>query len=77
MNVSSVGGEIALPLGCWYYATKHALEAYSDTLRMEVEPFGIIKTDFEDRTAQDLRETSGTTAYGEMAGDPRADHGGR
>ena len=76
VNVSSVGGEIALPLGCWYYATKHALEAYSDSLRMEVEPFGIdvviiqpgvIKTDFEDHTAQDLREISGATAYGEMA----------
>jgi NAD(P)-dependent dehydrogenase (short-subunit alcohol dehydrogenase family) len=76
VNVSSIGGEIALPLGCWYYATKHALEAYSDSLRMEVEPFGIdvvviqpgiIKTDFEDRTAQDLREISGTTAYGAMA----------
>ncbi|MEO3876492.1 oxidoreductase [Nonomuraea sp. B12E4] len=76
VNVSSIGGEIALPLGCWYYASKHALEAYSDTLRMEVEPFGInvviiqpgiIKTEFEDRTAQDLREVSGTSAYGEMA----------
>ncbi|WP_067141393.1 oxidoreductase [Microtetraspora malaysiensis] len=76
VNVSSIGGEIALPLGCWYYASKHALEAYSDTLRMEVEPFGIdvviiqpgiIKTGFEDRTAQDLREISGTTAYGTMA----------
>ncbi|MEV4355438.1 oxidoreductase [Nonomuraea sp. NPDC049625] len=76
VNVSSIGGEIALPLGCWYYATKHALEAYSDSLRMEVEPFGIdvviiqpgiIKTEFEDHTAQDLREISGTTAYGEMA----------
>jgi len=76
VNVSSIGGEIALPLGCWYYATKHALEAYSDSLRMEVEPFGIdvviiqpgiIKTGFEDHTAQQLREISGTTAYGEMA----------
>ncbi|GAA2804824.1 oxidoreductase [Kribbella solani] len=76
VNISSVGGEIALPLGCWYYATKHALEAYSDTLRMEVEPFGIdvvivqpgiVKTGFEDRTAADLRAISGTTAYAEMA----------
>ncbi|MEV0616448.1 oxidoreductase [Nonomuraea sp. NPDC050404] len=76
VNVSSIGGEIALPLGCWYYATKHALEAYSDSLRMEVEPFGIdvviiqpgiIKTEFEDRTAQELREISGATAYGPMA----------
>ncbi|MFI7027814.1 oxidoreductase [Microbispora rosea] len=76
VNVSSIGGEIALPLGSWYYATKHALEAYSDSLRMEVEPFGIevvviqpgvIKTGFEDHTAQDLREISGATAYGAMA----------
>jgi NAD(P)-dependent dehydrogenase (short-subunit alcohol dehydrogenase family) len=76
VNVSSVGGEISLPLGCWYYASKHALEAYSDSLRMEVEPFGIdvviiqpgiIRTDFEDHTAQDLREISGSTAYGPMA----------
>ncbi|MEV4116547.1 oxidoreductase [Nonomuraea sp. NPDC049695] len=76
INVSSIGGEIALPLGCWYYATKHALEAYSDSLRMEVEPFGIdvviiqpgiIKTGFEDHTAQDLRQISGATAYGQMA----------
>ncbi|MEV0588295.1 oxidoreductase [Nonomuraea sp. NPDC050310] len=76
VNVSSVGGEIALPLGCWYYASKHALEAYSDTLRLEVAPFGIdvvvvqpgiIKTEFEDHTAGDLREISGGTAYGAMA----------
>ncbi|MEV0824973.1 oxidoreductase [Nonomuraea rubra] len=76
VNVSSIGGEIALPLGCWYYAAKHALEAYSDSLRMEVEPFGIdvviiqpgiIRTEFEDRTAQELREISGGTAYGAMA----------
>ncbi|MGV9776250.1 oxidoreductase [Streptosporangium sp. NPDC003464] len=76
VNVSSIGGEITLPLGCWYYATKHALEAYSDTLRLEVEPFGIdvviiqpgiIKTEFEDHTGRDLREISGGTAYGAMA----------
>ncbi|MFE0152281.1 oxidoreductase [Nonomuraea sp. NPDC059007] len=76
INISSIGGEIALPLGCWYYATKHALEAYSDTLRMEVEPFGIdvviiqpgiIKTEFEDHTPRDLREISGATAYGAVA----------
>lgn len=76
VNVSSIGGEIALPLGAWYYATKHALEAFSDTLRMETEPFGIdvvvvqpgiIKTEFEDRTSAQLREFSGAGAYGDMA----------
>jgi hypothetical protein len=41
VNVSSIGGEIALPFGAWYYASKHALEAFSETLRMEVAPFGV------------------------------------
>lgn len=76
VNVSSIAGEIALPLGAWYYASKHAIEAYSDTLRQELMAFGIrvvliqpgiIKTEFERGTAQDLRETSGTGAYGNVA----------
>ncbi|MET8052160.1 oxidoreductase [Streptosporangium sp. NPDC005286] len=76
VNISSIGGEIALPLGSWYYAAKHALEAFSDTLRMEVGPFGIdvviiqpgiIKTEFEDHTAAQLREISGNGAYRAMA----------
>lgn len=41
MNISSVGGEIYAPLGGWYYASKHALETLSDTLRLELKPFGI------------------------------------
>ena len=41
VNVSSIGGEIALPLGAWYYASKHAMEAFSDSLRQEVGRFGI------------------------------------
>ncbi|GAA3675000.1 oxidoreductase [Nonomuraea antimicrobica] len=76
VNVSSIGGEIALPLGAWYHASKHALEAFSDTLRMEVGPFGvdvvviqpgIIRTDFEADTARQLREISGNGAYGRIA----------
>ena len=79
----SIGGEIALPFGAWYYASKHALEAFSDTLRMEVEPFGIdvviiqpgiIKTEFEDQTSVQLRENSGRGAYREMA-EAMARHG--
>ncbi|SDI43634.1 oxidoreductase [Nonomuraea jiangxiensis] len=76
VNVSSIGGEIALPLGAWYYASKHALEAFSDTLRMEAGAFGIdvvvvqpgiIKTDFEAGTARQLREISGNGAYRRLA----------
>jgi NAD(P)-dependent dehydrogenase (short-subunit alcohol dehydrogenase family) len=36
VNVSSAGGRITMPLSGWYVAAKHALEAASDALRMEV-----------------------------------------
>ena len=41
VNISSIGGKFAVPLGGWYHASKFALEAYSDSLRNEVRPFGI------------------------------------
>lgn len=41
VNISSVGGKVYSPLGGWYYATKHALEALSDCMRIEVKQFGI------------------------------------
>src|SRR5688500_4118409 len=41
VNITSMGGKISTPLGAWYHATKFALEAISDCLRMEVKPFGI------------------------------------
>jgi NAD(P)-dependent dehydrogenase (short-subunit alcohol dehydrogenase family) len=40
-NISSIGGKLATPLGGWYHASKFALEGYSDSLRNEVQPFGI------------------------------------
>jgi NAD(P)-dependent dehydrogenase (short-subunit alcohol dehydrogenase family) len=41
INVSSVGGEMALPVGGAYHASKYAVEALSDVLRAETKPFGI------------------------------------
>lgn len=41
INISSIGGKLALPLGGWYHASKFALEGWSDALRNEVRPFGI------------------------------------
>ncbi len=41
INVSSVGGKFGEPFGCWYHATKFAVEGLSDSLRMELHPFGI------------------------------------
>jgi short-subunit dehydrogenase len=41
VNVSSMGGRLTFPGGGAYHATKHAVEALSDALRMEVGRFGI------------------------------------
>lgn len=41
VNVSSIGGKAAFPLGGWYHASKFALEGYSDSLRMELRGLGI------------------------------------
>ena len=41
VNMSSVAGRTSQPLMGWYCASKHALEAVTDALRMEVEPDGV------------------------------------
>lgn len=41
VNVSSVQGQVASPLSGMYCATKHALEAASESLALEVGHFGI------------------------------------
>jgi NAD(P)-dependent dehydrogenase (short-subunit alcohol dehydrogenase family) len=41
INVSSIGGVLALPLLSAYAATKHAVEGYSHSLRRELRLFGV------------------------------------
>lgn len=41
IQVSSVLGRMSIPWFGWYNASKHALEAASDSLRMEVHRFGV------------------------------------
>ena len=41
VNMSSLAGRVSLPLMGWYCAGKHALEAMTDALRMEVGRDGI------------------------------------
>jgi NAD(P)-dependent dehydrogenase (short-subunit alcohol dehydrogenase family) len=41
VNVSSVAGKIAIPFAAPYCASKHALEAISDALRVEVAGFNV------------------------------------
>jgi short-subunit dehydrogenase len=72
VNISSMGGKIYTPLGAWYHATKHAVEGWSDCLRLELKEFGIdvvivepggIKTPWGEIAADNLRKTSGNGAY--------------
>jgi short-subunit dehydrogenase len=41
INISSMGGKMYTPMGAWYHATKHALEGWSDCLRLELSDFGV------------------------------------
>lgn len=76
INISSIGGKIYAPLGSWYHATKHALEGWSDCLRLEVQQFGIdvviiepgaINTEFGEVMANPMLERSGSGAYANLA----------
>ncbi len=76
INISSVGGKIYTPLGSWYHATKHALEGWSDCLRLELKAFdidvviiepGAIKTEFGDVMTEPMLKRSGNTAYSKLA----------
>lgn len=55
VNVTSMGGRIAIPFDSFYHASKFAVEGLSESLQYEAEPFGIrvvliehgaIKSDF-------------------------------
>ncbi len=78
VNVTSMGGKVYTPLGAWYHATKFALEAFSDCLRLETAEFGIdvviiepgaIATEFNSIVADHLDETAatGSGAYAKQA----------
>lgn len=76
INMSSVGGRIYTPLGSWYHATKHALEGWSDCLRLELSSFdidvvvirpGLIETEFGDVLYEPMLEYSGNGPYGDLA----------
>jgi NAD(P)-dependent dehydrogenase (short-subunit alcohol dehydrogenase family) len=76
INISSMGGEFTTLLGGWYHASKYAVEALSDALRMETKQHGIrvvvvqpgaIRTEWAAIAAQKLKETSRNGAYSTLA----------
>jgi NAD(P)-dependent dehydrogenase (short-subunit alcohol dehydrogenase family) len=69
VNVSSISGKIGEPFGCWYHASKHALEGLSDSLRMELHPFGIDVVIIEPGSTR--------TAWGGIARDSLTRHSGK
>jgi short-subunit dehydrogenase len=80
VNVSSIAGLVSAPLSGWYTGAKHALEALSDALRMEVAGDGVkvvlvepggFKTGIWDEMRRDVDrfEAEGSrlaSAYGRM-----------
>ena len=76
VNISSVGGKFYEPFGAWYHATKFAVEGFSDSLRLELRPFGIdvvlvepgpILTEWSQIARDSLLEHSGDTDYAPYA----------
>ena len=76
INLSSIGGKFYEPFGAWYHATKFAVEGFSDSLRMELRPFGIkvvliepgpIRTEWNEIARDSLLERSGSGAYASHA----------
>ena len=77
INMSSMGGRLVTFMGGWYHATKYAVEALSDALRMEVADFGIdvvliepggIRTDWGTIAADHLESSARGGAYEKAAG---------
>jgi len=72
INVSSVAGRLALPGQGAYAASKFALEALSDSLRVEAAEYGVdvvlvqpgpVETEFYDRARDERDELETTGAY--------------
>lgn len=76
INTSSMGGKMYTPLGAWYHASKHALEGWSDCLRLELAEFnirvvvlepGIFATEWSDIMLDNVEKFSGKGPYGTLA----------
>lgn len=72
VNVGSVGGSFTAPGAGAYHASKYAVEAFSDALRMETAPFGVcvalvkptgVRTPFFDKINGTLPDTGPDSPY--------------
>ena len=81
VNVSSIAGRWVSPGSGWYGASKHALEALSDGLRLELHRFGVqvvliepglIATDFAAVAGPSIEQAQACSVYGAMMRKVRA-----
>ena len=79
INISSVLGKAYNPLYGWYVSSKHAVEGWSDVLRLEVEQFGVdviivepglIKTNIGNYSARYFEKYSKNSEYGNFYNSP-------
>ena len=76
VNVSSIGGTIGVPLNSAYVGSKFALEGYSESMKYELEGFGIkviliepgaVKTNFLDNAKQAQTGMNPDSPYAEFS----------
>lgn len=72
INISSVAGEFSQPGAGIYHATKHAVEAIDEALRMEVDSFGVkvigvlpgpVNTNFDEVAISTIPDTGKDSPY--------------
>ena len=76
VNVTSTSGKMSAPLAGWYSASKYAVEALSDALRLEVKSFGIdviiiepggVKSEWGGIARTGLHQVTANSPYSKMA----------
>ena len=70
VNIGSMGGRFTFPMGGYYHATKYAVEALTDALRVEVKQFGIDVSLVEPGVTRSSFVEKSTDSDGMDAGDP-------
>ena len=82
LNVSSGAGVFTLPMICWYWASKFALEGFSESLSYElasqniivkiIEPGGVISTNFGKRSGEEAAHNTSLKDYDAFVADTLA-----
>ena len=76
VNISSIGGRVGLPLNSAYVGSKFALEGFSESMKYELESFGIkviliepgaVSTNYLENSKQAQRAKDSDSPYAEIS----------